>query len=89
MPEWIVTLLWVLFGLLLLSANLIVLAGLCAGAWGLFDYLRDPAAWRERQREAQVKKMREQQDDLRRVMDGRRPTGLAPIQRLHSKDNDL
>lgn len=49
MPEWIMTLLWTLLGLVVLAANLIVIVGLCAGTWGLIDYLRDPAAWRERQ----------------------------------------
>jgi hypothetical protein len=49
MPSWIIGLLWALFGLLVLAAIWLVIICIVAGAWGLISYLRDPAAWREKQ----------------------------------------
>lgn len=73
MPEYIVTLLWALLGLVIVAAILFVIVAIGAGLWSLAQYLRDPAGWEKRQREKRVKQMAERLQDNRRALDAVHP----------------
>lgn len=73
MPEYIVTMLWLLFALVLGAVILFIVIAIGAGLWSLAQYLRDPAGWEKRQREKRVKQMAERLQDNRRALDAVHP----------------